>query len=232
MKVYDLLHPDGSSWDIDMVEGLLSPYDNGFCAGGLVGFRHRIIWHFTHNGMYQVAIRLFSNISNFHIDGPWQALWIKALPVKECIWRCMRGFISCNSKFLHRGINIGPRCFVAGRWGRILSMLFSNARMLGMSVAQTVSPQPSTGGEVQWRKPLTGKLKCNIDGAVFTNNGVVGWAAIVRSDSGRFVRCIAVFKRRNLDPFMAEVIAAQEALSWVRSCHAKGIILEIDNRGL
>ncbi|MBA0832149.1 hypothetical protein Goarm_016556 [Gossypium armourianum] len=151
MKVYDLLHPDGSSWDIDMVEGLLSPYDNGFCAGGLVGFRHRIIWHFTHNGMYQ---------------------------------------------------------------------------------AQTVSPQPSTGGEVQWRKPLTGKLKCNIDGAVFTNNGVVGWAAIVRSDSGRFVRCIAVFKRRNLDPFMAEVIAAQEALSWVRSCHAKGIILEIDNRGL
>ncbi|KAH1081540.1 hypothetical protein J1N35_021301 [Gossypium stocksii] len=59
-----------------------------------------------------------------------------------------------------------------------------------------------------------------------------GWRAIVRSDSGRFVRCIAGFKRRNLDPFMAEVIAAQEALSWVRSFHAKGIILEIDNRGL
>ncbi|MBA0590097.1 hypothetical protein Gorai_018816 [Gossypium raimondii] len=133
MKVYDLLHPDGSSWDIDMVEGLLSPYD--------------------------------------------------------------------TQRVLRRR-------------------------------AQTVSPQPSTGGEVQWRKPLTGKLKCNIDGAVFTNNGVVGWAAIVRSDSGRFVRCIAVFKRRNLDPFMAEVIAAQEALSWVRSCHAKGIILEIDYHGL
>ncbi|MFQ6642733.1 hypothetical protein Gotur_018201 [Gossypium turneri] len=59
--------------------------------------------------------------------------------------------------------------------------------------------------------PPLSKIKCNIDGVVFMNNEIVGWVAIVRSDSGHFVCYIIGFKSGILDLFMTKVIAACEA---------------------
>ncbi|MBA0838997.1 hypothetical protein Goarm_004772 [Gossypium armourianum] len=80
--------------------------------------------------------------------------------------------------------------------------------------------------------PPLSKIKCNIDGVVFMNNEIVGWVAIVRSDSGHFVCCIIGFKSGIIDPFMTKVIAACEAFLSLHSWHAKNAILEIDNRHL
>ncbi|PPD87381.1 hypothetical protein GOBAR_DD15669 [Gossypium barbadense] len=38
-------------------------------------------------------------------------------------------------------------------------------------------------------EPLRGRLKCNIDAAVFDSDNATAWAAVVRDWNGRFVHC-------------------------------------------
>ncbi|MBA0812188.1 hypothetical protein Gohar_026177 [Gossypium harknessii] len=52
----------------------------------------------------------------------------------------------------------------------------------------------------------------------------MGWAAIVRNDRGDFVHCISGSTKSNLDTFMAEILAAPEAFSWLRSLHVDDIV--------
>ncbi|MBA0738781.1 hypothetical protein Gogos_012105 [Gossypium gossypioides] len=37
------------------------------------------------------------------------------------------------------------------------------------------------------RKPGLGKLKCNVDGATFADNGCMGWAVVLRNDEDNVV---------------------------------------------
>ncbi|MBA0735342.1 hypothetical protein Gogos_019198 [Gossypium gossypioides] len=64
---------------------------------------------------------------------------------------------------------------------------------------------------------------------MFVDSGNVGWAALVRNDLGQFVRGISGFKANNLNPYMVELIPAQEDLSWLKSWHVGDIILKINN---
>ncbi|MBA0576257.1 hypothetical protein Golob_023858 [Gossypium lobatum] len=47
------------------------------------------------------------------------------------------------------------------------------------------------GGDICCRKPRLGKLKCNVDGATFVDNGCMRWAVVLRNDEGDFVRRIS-----------------------------------------
>ncbi|MFQ6626972.1 hypothetical protein Gotur_005005 [Gossypium turneri] len=49
---------------------------------------------------------------------------------------------------------------------------------------------------------------------------------------GDFVRCIFDFMKSKMDPFMVEILATHEALSWLWSCYMDDIIVEIDSQRL
>ncbi|MBA0587774.1 hypothetical protein Gorai_000895, partial [Gossypium raimondii] len=49
---------------------------------------------------------------------------------------------------------------------------------------------------------------------------------------GDFVRCIFGFSNGMLEPFMVEAIVVRVVLSWLRSWHVDGVVLEIDNQQL
>ncbi|MBA0713173.1 hypothetical protein Golax_012216, partial [Gossypium laxum] len=83
-----------------------------------------------------------------------------------------------------------------------------------------------------WCKPLLGTIKCNVNGAIFVDNNATDWATIVRDAMGDFVRCIFGFSHGMLEPFMVEAIVARVLLSWLRSWHVDGVVLEIDNQQL
>ncbi|MFQ6660214.1 hypothetical protein Gotur_028818 [Gossypium turneri] len=64
--------------------------------------------------------------------------------------------------------------------------------------SQTITCTSVEAGNVcQWR-PDVGKLKCNVDGS---DSGYMGWAIVVRNDSGDFVQCISSFMKSILIPF-------------------------------
>nr|KJB30629.1 hypothetical protein B456_005G152500 [Gossypium raimondii] len=81
-------------------------------------------------------------------------------------------------------------------------------------------------GDICWCKSGLGKLKCNVDGAIFTDNGCMGWAAVLRNDEGNFFQCISGFMKSTLSPFLLEIIVVQEALSWLKSLHVDNVIIE------
>ncbi|MBA0855632.1 hypothetical protein Goshw_016596 [Gossypium schwendimanii] len=43
------------------------------------------------------------------------------------------------------------------------------------------------GGDIYCRKPRLGKLKCNVDGATFVDNGCMRWAVVLRNDEDNVV---------------------------------------------
>lgn len=59
-----------------------------------------------------MALCLCINITDFHVNSPWQSLWNEVLPpkIKEFLWRLLYDFVSCISKLLTRGVNIYPLC--------------------------------------------------------------------------------------------------------------------------
>ncbi|XP_019181990.1 PREDICTED: uncharacterized protein LOC109177143 [Ipomoea nil] len=62
-----------------------------------------------------------------------------------------------------------------------------------------------------WNPPPRGSLKCNVDTAIFS--GGVGFGAVLRDHTGRFVAAKSGRIEDTQDPFMVEAIAAKEALT-------------------
>ncbi|XP_019156795.1 PREDICTED: uncharacterized protein LOC109153341 [Ipomoea nil] len=96
--------------------------------------------------------------------------------------------------------------------------------------AEAYSKQPrgltQADTEVAWEPPNSGKLKCNVDAALFTSGA--GFGAVVRDHMGRFVAARGGRFDGIQDPFMAETIAVREALSWLKTLHHRSFIIESD----
>ncbi|XP_019177883.1 PREDICTED: uncharacterized protein LOC109173080 [Ipomoea nil] len=77
-----------------------------------------------------------------------------------------------------------------------------------------------------WAPPSCNTLKCNVDVAVFDDGA--GFGAVVRDHEGRFVAARSGRLACNQHPFMAEVLAAKEALIWLAGLQGSRFILESD----
>ncbi|MBA0832640.1 hypothetical protein Goarm_017022 [Gossypium armourianum] len=64
-------------------------------------------------------------------------------------------------------------------------------------------------------KPTISILKFNIDAAPFHEHNAMGWVAVVRDDSGNFIRCITGHVPYLMIPTFAKIFVVCEALSWL-----------------
>ncbi|XP_031108541.1 uncharacterized protein LOC116013019 [Ipomoea triloba] len=79
---------------------------------------------------------------------------------------------------------------------------------------------------VPWRPPPVGKVKCNVDAALFED--VMGFGAVVRDHSGKFVAAYGGQLNCFRDPYLAETMAIKEALTWLKNQGLTNTILETD----
>ncbi|XP_019195641.1 PREDICTED: uncharacterized protein LOC109189303 [Ipomoea nil] len=77
-----------------------------------------------------------------------------------------------------------------------------------------------------WKPPPRGNLKCNVDAAIFS--GGAGFSAVLRDHTGSFVAAKSGHVVGIQDPFIAELIAAKEALTWLKGLQSSCIIIESD----
>ncbi|XP_019179038.1 PREDICTED: uncharacterized protein LOC109174248 [Ipomoea nil] len=77
-----------------------------------------------------------------------------------------------------------------------------------------------------WVPPADGTLKCNIDAAIFAEGASFG--AVIRDHTGGFVAAKSGWLGGVNDPFLAEVIAAKEALTWLKDQDRANYVLESD----
>lgn len=116
-----------------------------------------------------------------------------------------------------------------GVFGTARIWWFGNKKLGWQANSQVVTRRSVETGNVRWRRLDIGKLKCNVDRAIFAYSGRMGWAAVVQNDSDDFVRCISDFMKSTLDPFRSEILAVREAFSRLKSLHLDNTVMKIDS---
>ncbi|XP_019176115.1 PREDICTED: uncharacterized protein LOC109171509 [Ipomoea nil] len=87
-------------------------------------------------------------------------------------------------------------------------------------------PSRRTDQPGMWTPPPQDVMKCNIDAATFATGA--SFRAVVRDHDGAFVAVKSGWFDGVDDPFLAEVLAAKEALSWMKTQGLANCLLESD----
>ena len=98
--------------------------------------------------------------------------------------------------------------------------------------ARMVENQNQQGREVnvqqRWKKPEVGWLKCNVDAALFNQQGKIGLGCIIRDENGVLVAAKNDLLKGPMIPAIVEAMCCKEALSWINSLGYSRMIMELD----
>ncbi|XP_030504095.2 uncharacterized protein LOC115719264 [Cannabis sativa] len=83
-------------------------------------------------------------------------------------------------------------------------------------------------GSEHWSKPVTDKIKVNVDGAIFEAEGWYGTGLVARNCHGHLLEALSCSKPGYLDAAVVEAIGIKEALSWIKDKQWHDVQLETD----
>ncbi|KAM6573036.1 hypothetical protein CsatB_012436 [Cannabis sativa] len=110
---------------------------------------------------------------------------------------------------------------------RVVLNQWRNAQQRRMG--SLLGPTGSREDLEHWVKPVMGKIKVNVDGAIFASDGRFGAAGVARDSQGRFIEGFTVLRVGCVDSAMAELVGVKEALSWIKRKHWGPVDLETDS---
>ncbi|XP_060959252.1 uncharacterized protein LOC115704017 [Cannabis sativa] len=67
-----------------------------------------------------------------------------------------------------------------------------------------------------WRKPMGGKIKVNVDGAIFEAQRMFSFGCVARDHASQLLEAISDSKFGVVLPEIAEIVGMKEALSWIK----------------
>ncbi|KAM6574548.1 hypothetical protein CsatA_022875 [Cannabis sativa] len=83
-------------------------------------------------------------------------------------------------------------------------------------------------GSEHWSKPVTDKIKVNVDGAIFEAEGWYGTGLVARNCHGHLLEARSCSKLGYLEAAVVEAIGIKEALSWIKDKQWRDVQLETD----
>jgi ribonuclease HI len=83
-------------------------------------------------------------------------------------------------------------------------------------------------GEDNWKPPPVNTLKINWDAAVDLKKGIIGLGTIVRDERGEFVEAETNYRKMQVEPVVAETLAALQALNLCTERGYQSVIMEGD----
>lgn len=83
-------------------------------------------------------------------------------------------------------------------------------------------------GHEHWECPMEGRLKVNVDAAIFSDSSRYSFSLVARDHAGRLIEARSSCKQGTIDPTVAEAIAVKEALSWVKDRGGQDTVVETD----
>lgn len=84
----------------------------------------------------------------------------------------------------------------------------------------------------KWKRPRTGRVKKNIDDALFESIECIGLGIVIRGSEGQFIMARSVRKACLIPPRKDEVLCLKEALSWLKDMSFKKCMYETDSQVL
>uniref|UniRef100_A0A803QSB3 RNase H type-1 domain-containing protein n=1 Tax=Cannabis sativa TaxID=3483 RepID=A0A803QSB3_CANSA len=83
-------------------------------------------------------------------------------------------------------------------------------------------------GKEHWTKPISTKLKINVDGAIFESENRFGFG-FIRDSTGKFVQAVSGSRLGVVSPEIAEVVGMKEVLSWIKTMQVTDVEVETDS---
>ncbi|XP_060962035.1 uncharacterized protein LOC133032185 [Cannabis sativa] len=138
--------------------------------------------------------------------------------VSWAIWRARNEFVWQKKSWSASNIVASARIvldhykFAQGRKGLSLAPLDDGGRNLE-----------------RWIAPELNKIKVNVDGALFEQEGRFGIGCVARNHHGAMVEAFKKEKFGCVQPKIAEIIGIKEALSWIVTHSCDRVMLETDS---
>ncbi|XP_019191714.1 PREDICTED: uncharacterized protein LOC109186242 [Ipomoea nil] len=89
--------------------------------------------------------------------------------------------------------------------------------------------EESTTVQPKWSKPQEGFHKLNVDAAIDSINGKMGFGCVIRDEHGTFVAARGIQWDGVFSPREAEATAIREALSWIKELNLNKVSVETDS---
>jgi ribonuclease HI len=113
-------------------------------------------------------------------------------------------------------------------FSRVVSMLQDWRAVRGAATTSGTTSQ----AEVQqmWRKPMAGRVKCNIDASFPNNSDRVGIGICIRDEHGAFILAKTEWFSPRVDVHIGEAIGLLSALTWVHQLNLGPVEFELDSK--
>ncbi|CAH9126141.1 unnamed protein product, partial [Cuscuta epithymum] len=90
--------------------------------------------------------------------------------------------------------------------------------------------QKTTECNSNWKPPPWPALKCNVDAAIFIEDGRAGMGCCVRDHQGHFYMAMSEWCKASLSPVEAKVWGLRQAMSWMQNMDHEQVIFEMDSK--
>ncbi|GAU51128.1 hypothetical protein TSUD_92700 [Trifolium subterraneum] len=106
--------------------------------------------------------------------------------------------------------------------------------LLDWRAVRTASNTTSTTAQAEvqrcWRKPMVGRVKCNVDASFPTNSDRVGIGICIRDEHGDFILAKTEWFTPKSEVHIGEALGLLSALKWVHKLNLGPIDFELDSK--
>ena len=81
---------------------------------------------------------------------------------------------------------------------------------------------------MKWSPSRMEYIKCNIDGAIFVERGLIQMSLIIRDHKGQFLAAKMVCDKGPVDAIVVEALSCRKALQWLKENGHHKVIVESD----
>jgi ribonuclease HI len=138
-----------------------------------------------------------------------------------CIWKRRNDKLWNEVETLPR-ISLNMACDVLFQWQRV--RINHGRREQGEYHNSGMADHRQEG----WIKPVFGEVKCNVDAAIFKEQGCYGVGMCLREDRGEFIRAKTSWYKGLPQPKEAEARGLKEAIKWLGTLRFPSVSIELD----
>ncbi|CAJ2649711.1 unnamed protein product [Trifolium pratense] len=182
----------------------------------------KLVWkaekkgNYTVKSAYRLCVEELLDTSHLSRPGFWSGIWRLKVPpkVKNLLWRICRGCFPTRARLRDKASRQQPE----------------GTRSDNSNASELRSIDRSVQAPIRWRKPATGRYKCNIDASFSSHSNQVGIGICIRDDEGRYVLAKSMWLSPICNVDIGEALGLFHAIKWVSELQLDAVDFALDSK--